>query len=247
MTTHRPTTISFDIGYTLIEPHMEAPAIVTTLLNDLGVERDPATLDAAYRRAERVFIEDYLRPLNDTWTADAHIERFYTRYYVQLLADLGVNDPNAQHARTIIARYLDPANWRTYADVLPALDALRAQGYHLGAASDWGTNLIRILHTLGLSRYLEWVVISGAVGAAKPSPHFYELMVRRAGVPAAQIVHVGDSYYGDVQGARTVGAGVILIDRARRWPRLDVPVIHDLGQLADRLNLIPSQSSTLIP
>ncbi len=234
--TQRPTTISFDIGYTLIEPHMEAPEIVTTLLADLGVERDAAMLHAAYQRAERVFIEDYLRPLNETWTADAHIERFYTRYYVQLLADLGVADPDARHARTIIARYLDPANWRTYADVLPALDALSAQGYHLGAASDWGTNLIRILHALGLSRYLEWVVISGAVGAAKPSPHFYELMVQRAGVPATRIVHVGDSYYGDVQGARTVGAHAILIDRARRWPQLDVPVIHDLHELADLLH-----------
>lgn len=241
------TTISFDIGYTLIEPHLEAPAIVTTLLADLGVERDAATLHAAYRRAERVFIEDYLQPLNDTWTADAHIERFYTRYYVQLLADLGVADPGAQHARTIIARYLDPANWRTYGDVIPALDALRAQGYHLGAASDWGTNLILILRALGLSRYLEWVVISGAVGAAKPSPHFYELMVQRAGVPAQQIVHVGDSYYGDVQGARTVGAHAVLLDRARRWPRLDVPVIHNLGELADRLRRISSQSTALTP
>lgn len=241
----RPTTISFDIGYTLIEPHKEAPEIVTTLLTDVGVEHDPATLDAAYRRAERVFIANYLQPLNDTWTADAHIERFYTRYYVQLLADLGVDDPDARHARTIITRYLDPANWRTYGDVFPALDALRAQGYHLGAASDWGTNLIRILHALGLSRYLEWIVVSGAVGAAKPSPHFYDLMVRRAGVPATEIVHVGDSYYGDVQGARTVGAHAILIDRARRWPRLDVPVIHDLGQLADLVNLVPPQSPTL--
>jgi putative hydrolase of the HAD superfamily len=235
MMTQRPTTISFDIGYTLIEPHMEAPAIVTTLLQDLGVEHDAATLQAAYVRAERLFIEDYLRPLNDTWTADRHIERFYTRYYVQLLADLGVDDPDAQHARTIIARYLDPSNWRTYPDVLPALDALREQGYHLGAASDWGTNLLGILRALGLSRYLEWVVISGAVGAAKPSPHFYELVVRRAGVPPAQIVHVGDSYYGDVQGARTVGAQAVLIDRARRWPPLDVPVIHQLGELATLL------------
>lgn len=229
--------ISFDVGYTLIEPRMEAPAIVTTLLADLGEQRDVATLHAAYERAERVFMEDYLRPLNDTWTADVHIERFFTRYYVQLLADLGIEDRDAQHARTIIARYLDPQNWRTYPDVLPALDALRAAGYHLGAASDWGTNLLRILRALGLSRYLEWVVISGAVGAAKPSPHFYELMVQRAGVPAGQIVHVGDNYYGDVRGARTVGAHAVLIDRARRWPRLDVPVVHDLGQLMD---LLPS-------
>lgn len=236
----RPTTISFDIGYTLIEPHAEAPEIVAALLEELGVAPDAVTLQTAYARAERFFLEDYLQPLNDTWTADRHIERFYTRYYVQLLADLGVNDHDGQHARTIITRYLDPSNWRLDPDVLPALDALRAAGYHLGAASDWGTNLIRILHTLGLSRYLEWVVISGAVGAAKPSPHFYELMVRRAGVPAQKIVHVGDSYYADVLGARTVGAQAVLLDRARRWPKLDVPVIQDLRELVDLLDSVPS-------
>jgi putative hydrolase of the HAD superfamily len=232
MTQRRYHVISFDVGYTLIKPHQEADQIVAGLLAELGVTPGDQTLQAAYHRAERLFLEDYLRPLNETWTADEHIERFYTRYYVQLLGDLGVDDPDHQHARTIIGRYLDPDNWRIYPDVLPALDALREQGYTLGAASDWGTNLFRILHTLGLSRYLEWVVISGAVGAAKPSPHFYELMVARAGVPPSQIVHVGDSYYADVQGARTVGVDAILIDRAQRWPKLDVPVIYELGQLS---------------
>lgn len=236
MTTRRYTTVSFDVGYTLITPHREADATVTGLLAELGVVPASEVLKQAYARAERLFLEDYFRPLNETWTADEHIERFYTQYYVQLLADLGVDDPHGEYARIIIQRYLDPANWRMYDDVQTALDALRDDGYRIGATSDWGTNLLQILHALGLSRSLEWVVISGAMGAAKPSPHFYELMVARAGVPADQIVHVGDSYYADVQGARTVGVDAVLIDRARRWPTLDVPVIHELGELPHLLN-----------
>jgi FMN phosphatase YigB (HAD superfamily) len=232
MTPHRYTAISFDIGYTLIEPYQEAPDIVTTVLAELGVTPEAATLRTAYRRAERMFLEDYLRPLNETWTADAYIERFYLRYYVQLLGDLGVDDTNSTHARTIIGRYLDPANWRVYPDVLPTLAALQKQGYRFGAASDWGSGLTRILHALGLSRYLEWAVVSGALGAAKPSPQFYRLVVERAGVPASQILHVGDSYYADVQGARTVGIDAVLIDRARRWPKFDVPLIHEIGELS---------------
>lgn len=235
MTSQGYTTISFDIGYTLIRPRYEADKVVSNVLHELAIAPDEATLQAAYRRAEQLFLEDYFRPLNETWTADEHIERFYTRYYVQLLADLGVDDPDGVHASTIIKRYLDPANWHMYDDVLPALETLHAQGYRLGAASDWGTNLLRILHELKLSRYLEWVVISGAVGAAKPSPHFYELMVARAAVPAEQILHVGDSYYADVQGARTVGVDAVLIDRSGRWPRLDVPVVRSLEELPNML------------
>ncbi len=228
---HRYSAISFDVGYTLIEPVREAPAVVATLLNELYVTWDEATLEAAYRRAERLFLEDYLRPLGDTWEADERIQHFYVRYYMQVLADLGVDDREGQHARTIIARYLDPANWRLYPGVPETLGILREQGYRLGAASDWVSGLTRILHHLGLSRYMEWAVVSGAIGFAKPSPQFYQLIVRRAGVPAEEIVHVGDSYYADVRGARTAGIDAILLDRYRRMPKLDVPIIHDLTDL----------------
>jgi FMN phosphatase YigB (HAD superfamily) len=88
------------------------------------------------------------------------------------------------------------------------------------------------LHRLGLSRYLDWALVSGAIGYAKPSPHFYGLVVKRAGVASAQIVHVGDSYYADVRGARTVGIDAIVIDWQRRpWPKLDVPLIHHIAEL----------------
>ncbi len=227
----RYTAISFDVGYTLIEPVQEAPQVVAALLDELGVAVDDAALQAAYRRAERLFLEDYLRPLSDTWEADERIQGFYVRYYAQVLAELGVEDRDGRYARTIIERYLDPANWRLYPDVLETLVILREQGYRLGAASDWVSRLTRILHHLGLSRYIEWAVVSGAMGFAKPSPQFYRLVVQRAGVSAEQIVHVGDSYYADVRGARTVGITTVLLDRYRRMPRLDIPVIHDLTAL----------------
>lgn len=232
----RYTAISFDVGYTLIKPHREAPDFVAELLQTEGITHDPATLSAAYERAERFFLEDYLRPLNDTWTADAHIHGFYVRYYTRWLADLGVPNPDGRHGPLIIERYLDPANWQLYPGVLETLAQLRTTGYRLGIASDWGSGLPRILHALGLSRYLDWAVVSGAIGFAKPSPQFYRLVAQRAKLHAAQIVHVGDSYYADVRGARTVGMDAVLIDWQRRaWPKLDVPLIHALSELPDVL------------
>lgn len=229
---HHYAAISFDVGFTLIEPYREPTAIVTGLLEELELTPDDATLHAAYHRAERLFVEDYLRPLGDTWTADERILQFYRRYYDQLLRDLGVDQPDPRYADAIITRYLDPANWRLYPQVLETLMALHEQGYRLGIASDWGVGLPRILHTLGLSRYLDWALVSALIGAAKPSPQFYRLVVQRAGMPADRIVHVGDSYYGDVLGARTVGITPVLIDwRRRSWPKLDVPVIHELAAL----------------
>lgn len=230
--TQRYAAISFDVGYTLIQPRREAPQIVAELLAEQQIHPDPATLAAAHRRAERLFLQDYLRPLGDTWTADARIFSFYERYYAQFLADLGVEQPDGQHGATIIQRYLAPENWQLYQDVLATLRRLYAAGYRLGIASDWGSGLTRTLHALGLSRYLDWALVSGAIGFAKPSPQFYRLVVQRAGVPADQILHVGDSYYADVRGARTVGMDALLIDRVgRTWPPLDVPLLRSLEEL----------------
>lgn len=242
MTTRRYSAISFDVGYTLIQPVQEAPAIVVDLLRELGITPEPDVLETAHRRAERLFLEDYFRPLNDTWEADERILRFYRRYYIQFLTDLGVESPDEHHANAIIDRYLDLGNWRLYPQVLETLESLVAQGYRLGIASDWGSGLPRILHALGLSRYLEWAVVSGAIGLAKPSAHFYKLVVQRAGVPASEIVHVGDSYYADMRGARTVGMDGIVIDwQHRGWPRLDVPLIHELAALPSLLDQLSQQ------
>jgi putative hydrolase of the HAD superfamily len=229
--------ISFDVGYTLIQPLSEAPAIVAAVLGELGLVPDAAALAGAHQRAERLFLSDYLRPLNDTWEADERINRLYLRYYGQWLAEFGIEDPESGHAQIIIDRYLDPANWRLYPHVLETLAVLHDQGYRLGVASDWVSGLPRILRALGLSRYLDWAVVSGAIGFAKPSPQFYRLVVQRAGVAPERIVHVGDSYYADVRGARTVGMDVILLDWQRRsWPKLDVSVIHDIAALPQVLD-----------
>ena len=81
------------------------------------------------------------------------------------------------------------------------------------------------------------MLASGLIGASKPSPALYRLAVQRAATSAERIVHVGDSYYADVLGARTVGMDAILIDwRRRTWPPLDIPLIHDLSELPPLLD-----------
>ena len=228
----RYDAISLDAGYTLIQPVREAPVVVGERLQGLGITPEEQVLLAAWRRAEQFFLADYLAPHSTTWTSDAQIQRLYERYYDQLLRDLGVDDQNLAHARAIIAAYNDPENWVAYEGVEAALAELVAYGFRLGVVSDWVSGLPRILHRLGLTRYLDWVLVSGVIGLNKPSPALYQLAVRRAGTTADRMVHVGDSYYADVRGARAAGMDAILIDwRGRTWPKLDVPLIHSLAEL----------------
>ena len=237
MTRRRYDAISLDAGYTLIYPVREAPVVVAERLAALGLPASPtAQIAAAWSRAERFFLADYLAPHSMTWTSDSAIHRLYERYYGQLLQDLGIDDQQQVHARSIIAAYNDPENWRAYDGVLPALHELSQRGYRLGVVSDWVSGLPRILRRLGLSRFLDWALVSGAIGFSKPSPAFYQLAVRRAGTTAERMLHVGDSYYADVMGARSVGMDAILIDwRERDWPKLDVPVITSMAELVEIL------------
>lgn len=54
------------------------------------------------------------------------------------------------------------------------------------------------------------VIASAEVGAAKPSPEIFFTAARRLGVPAEQILHVGDRWELDVVGARAAGCGAVL-------------------------------------
>ena len=225
-------TISLDAGYTLLQPIREAPTIVRDHLRATGTEVSETDILAAWHRAERFFLADYLAPLSTTWASDHQIQRLYKQYYAGLLGDLGVDDHEGRHSTAIISDYSVPANWITYPRVPETLAALRERGYRLGIVSDWVSGLLGILRHLGLTRYFDWVLASGLIGASKPSPALYRLAVQRAATSADRMLHVGDSYYADVRGARTVGMDTMLIDWHRRaWPPLDVPLIHDLAEL----------------
>ncbi len=54
------------------------------------------------------------------------------------------------------------------------------------------------------------VIASTDVGACKPDPRIFAEAVRRAGVPGSEILHVGDSWMWDVEGAREYGMGAAL-------------------------------------
>ncbi|MGC2290113.1 MAG: HAD family hydrolase [Thermoplasmata archaeon] len=57
---------------------------------------------------------------------------------------------------------------------------------------------------------LAHVIASTDVGACKPDPRIFAEAARRAGVLASEVLHVGDSWRWDVEGARGSGMGAAL-------------------------------------
>lgn len=229
----RYPVVCFDVGFTLVDERIDAHTLLTEVLAELGHSADPEALKEARRATMQWYHARYHRLDNDDWSSDATIRTMWLDFYEHLFTRL---DPTLDHnelADRLIAHYEDPQNWQPYADVFPTLEGLRARGIRIGIVSDWSQRLRPILHTSGLSRYLDFVVGSADAGYAKPMSELYDLAVRRAGVPAEQIIHVGDTYRADVLGARSVGMDAALIDRQHRRPPTDCPLLHDLRELLD--------------
>lgn len=102
-----------------------------------------------------------------------------------------------------------------YADVLPALKALKRQGYRLGLVSNlWPFPVPFLFNELGLGAYFEHLIYSFEDGHAKPEKEIFQKALQLFAVPARDVLMVGDNPVNDVQGALTVGMRAALIDRS---------------------------------
>ena len=95
-----------------------------------------------------------------------------------------------------------------YADALPCLEALRANGLRVGAVG----NTPRETEAM-LSPHVDLVGSSARWGVEKPSPEFYARLVDECGVEPARIAYVGDRVDNDVLPALAAGLVAVHIKR----------------------------------
>jgi FMN hydrolase / 5-amino-6-(5-phospho-D-ribitylamino)uracil phosphatase len=116
-------------------------------------------------------------------------------------------------------------------DVRPALERLRTR-YRLFALSNGNADLKRC----GLDAFFDGHVSAIAAGAAKPDARIFAALRDMAGVPADQILHVGDDPITDVVGARQAGMQTVWLNRdARSWPVALAPPARTITTLAEIL------------
>jgi FMN phosphatase YigB (HAD superfamily) len=95
-----------------------------------------------------------------------------------------------------------------HADALPCLTALRARGLRLGAAGN-----MRVHHEEFLRRHVDFVGSSERWDVQKPDAGFFARVVDEAGVPAEEILYVGDRVDNDVVPALAAGLRAVRIRR----------------------------------
>jgi putative hydrolase of the HAD superfamily len=89
--------------------------------------------------------------------------------------------------------------------MIDVVRALRAAGVPVGIVSNSEGKLAELAAEIGWEKEFLFVADSGKLGIEKPDPAIFLWAAERLAVPAAQVVHIGDSWAADVEGALRAG------------------------------------------
>ena len=226
----RYSTILFDVGGTLLRFNLDllAQAYVDAAALQ-GIVLDFAQARTVLAGLERELpVRQQQRPIS--LEAD-NGQGFWDEFYADGFRRLGIQADMSGAAAHIRERFQRAEFEMLFDDVIPALDALHAHGFKLGILSNFSANLENILRQVGVHPYFSFFVVSAIAGVEKPDLQIFELAVRAANRPRAEIVYIGDSIYHDVQGAQRAGMEAILVDRQNQhsdWKGTRVRDLHEL-------------------
>jgi len=104
-----------------------------------------------------------------------------------------------------------------FPETFDVLNQLKTLGLKLGVISNFDTRIYSVLEALGIRRFFDTVTVSSEAGYSKPQREIFDLAVRSLGIPASDVLLVGDSLRDDVEAALRAGLAAILIDRSGRY------------------------------
>ena len=156
---------------------------------------------------------------------------------IGMLGGLAARGEHHAAAWAVLGVDAPDATWEAddfYPDALPCLDALRSQGYLVGAVGNTPAETEELLR-----EHVDLVGSSARWGIEKPAPEFFERIVAESGYAASEIAYVGDRVDNDIRPA--IDAGMLAVHvRRGPWGHLyDAPPrsfrILDLSELPEAL------------
>ena len=115
-----------------------------------------------------------------------------------------------------------------FPDVHRTLEQL-ANRYTLGVITNGNADVRR----LGLADYFRFALSAEELGVGKPDPHPFQTALQRAGVKAAEAVHIGDHPGDDIAGAQASGLRAIWYNPLDKAWGEDPPPDAQVRRLSD--------------
>ncbi len=243
----RERVVLLDALGTLLELEPPGPRLVEVLQEDHGIELSLA--DAAKAFAKEI---GYYHAHHLEGHGPPSLAGLRRRCAEVLHTALPARAAEAIEVPELEQAMLGALRFNVYADVPEVLATLNAHGVRVVVVSNWDAALPRVLRDagvalgagglgdvgsggLGRAGWVDGVVTSAAVGAAKPDPRVFHAALALAGVSARRALHVGDSLEHDVAGARAAGVAAVWLCRgeppAQARTPAGVPRIASLAEL----------------
>lgn len=215
MTTHtfRASAIFFDAVGTLIHPKPAAPAVYGEVGRRHG-SRLPA--DEIRRRFMLAFQrQEEIDQQAAYCTSEEREVARWRQIVFEVLDDVRDRELCFQELYEHFSR---PMAWRYTPDTGTVLQELARQGCVLGMASNYDKRLRSVVAGLPELASITQLVISSEVGWRKPASEFFAALQETTGLPAEQILFVGDDLVNDYEGGLAAGLQVLLFDSKARAP-----------------------------
>ena len=145
-----------------------------------------------------------------------HVSQMRIRmlYELQLGAGYSATEAQAGAEQAFAVFLAERHRVELYEEALEVLQALSGE-YTLGALTNGNADIYKT----DAAEYFDFAFLAEDIGASKPAPDMFHAALDRAGVPAGQIVHVGDNPEHDMHGAQAVGMRTVWMNgRAMEWP-----------------------------
>jgi putative hydrolase of the HAD superfamily len=207
--------VLFDAGDTLIRLSGSGEALLHRAAATLGVDAlDPEEVAQVWSRVlDRSSTAEELAKGRDL-SNSRHREVWMALYDAAGCERLAPGLSEELYGLTVSAE-----SWEAFPDTLPTLKALRARGLPVGIVSDTGFDLRPAMDLLGLSPFIDTVVMSFEYGVCKPAARVFLTACDQLHVHPERTLMVGDNPLTD-SGAVAAGMYVFLLPRpAKTGPR----------------------------
>jgi FMN hydrolase / 5-amino-6-(5-phospho-D-ribitylamino)uracil phosphatase len=186
------SVVTFDIGQTLVDLDLD---FLAKRLGQRGRSVSADALRAAVPEAWRRY-----DALTESGASHPWHELIET-----LLTGASVDDPKP----LVDWLYEQQATHNLWRKPIPTMidlvRELRGKGVIIAALSNSEGHLADLLEEIELTPLFDAIIDSGRIGVAKPDPRIFELTLEELDVRPDVVVHIGDSWAADVEGALAAG------------------------------------------
>lgn len=232
--------VSFDAAGTLFHPSPSVGFHYADVAKSFGISADPDFLEARFRGIFRA--RGGLSSLEGK-SSEARERAWWKETVSLVFKDMKMPSDIEPFFDALYHRFASKEAWALYPEVLPTLSALKKKGLTLAVLSNWDSRLFALLEALNVRSYFEEVIISARSGATKPHREIFDKFSKAVGCDQTEIMHVGDNFLCDVEGATQAGFHAVFLARGKpaeeQTSNWTGPTINNLEQI---LALFPKKA-----